>query len=168
MKRVAQVAGFAALTIATVVSLRYAVYLPFVCEARVTRALDAIDAAAERGETARRTASQFALSLVRGCGCIERLDFKLAYVRGTADRDRGDAPAAIDAYQRALSLDRRPEIYIDLGRAQLDAIDRAGAIDSFVAAGAFAPKLLDRIPYSDVRSEAERRIRERYGANWIE
>ena len=73
----------------------------------------------------------------------------------------------VESYQRALRVDRRPEIYIDLGLAQLDLLDRRAAIESFATAGSFAPVQLERIPYPDVRAEAERRIRAIYGEEWL-
>lgn len=156
-----------AIIVMTAVSLHYAVWLPLVCEMRVTRALDALDDAADRGDVVKRAAAAYAESSVRDCGWLQPADVKLAYVRGTAHRYRGEPKKAIDEYINALGIDRRPEIYIDLGIAQLDALNRDAAIASFVTAGTFAPKMLDRIPYADVRTEAIERIRAQRGAEWI-
>jgi tetratricopeptide (TPR) repeat protein len=152
---------------ATIASLRWTVYLPLVCEANSTLAIEVLDAAEVGSDAARHAAARRAESYLQGCDCFERTDFKIAYARGIAYRYRGDMQAAITAFRRALAVDRRPEIYLALGLTQLDAMDRPGAIESFVAAGSFAPARLAEIPYGDIRSEAERRIRAMYGEHWV-
>lgn len=166
MRRALQAVALVVLLVATVVSLRYAVYLPIVCEARVTRALQQLNDAADRSVAAQLAAARFAESSLSGCECVAGSDFKFMYVRGTAFRYLGDPTRAVDAYRRALTIDRRPELYLALGFAQLEALDRPAAIDSFAAAGAFAPAQLERILYDDVRSEVEARIQATYGAEW--
>jgi tetratricopeptide (TPR) repeat protein len=165
MTRVLRLIALILIGAATIVLIHYTVWLPLACEANVTRAFDALDSVADRNDIAKRAASQHAESVLRGCECLEGQDVKLSYARGTILRYRGEPARAIDAYRRALSIDRRPEIYLDY--AQLDAMDQPGAIESFAAAGAFAPALLDRIPYADARAAAERRIRATYGAQWL-
>lgn len=165
--RIAQVVALLAIAAGTIVLIHYVVWLPLTCEAKVTRAFDALDNVADRNDVAKRMAVNHAESLLRGCECLERIDVKLSYARGTIHRYRAEPAQAIEAYRSALTLDRRPEIYIDLGLAQLDAMDERGAVESFAAAGAFAPVLLDRIPYRDVRAQAEQRIRAMYGDRWL-
>ena len=166
MRRVLQSAALLLLVLAVAVSLRYAVWLPLVCEARVTHALRTLNDAADRPTAVQLSAARSAQSSLSMCDCLAGSDFKLMYVRGTALRYLGDPAGAIDAYHRALAVDRRPEIYLALGLAQLDALDRPAAIESFAAAGAFAPARLEGIPYEDVRKEVEERIRATYGADW--
>jgi len=146
------------LAAAAAVSLRYATYLPVVCEARVTHALRALTDAADGSAAVQVAAARAAQSSLSACDCLAGSDFKLMYVRGTALRYLGDPAGAIDAYHRALAVHRRPELYLALGLAQLEALDRSAAIDSFAAAGAFDPAQLERIPYDDVRAEVEQRI----------
>jgi tetratricopeptide (TPR) repeat protein len=165
--RIVQLLALIAITAAAIVLIHYGVLLPLSCEANVTRAFDALDNVADRNDVAKRAAVNHAESLLRGCECLERTDVKLAYARGTIYRYRAEPARAIEAYRRALTLDRRPEIYIDLGLAQLDAMDEPGAVESFAAAGAFAPVLLERIPYRDVRAQTEQRIRAMYGNQWL-
>jgi tetratricopeptide (TPR) repeat protein len=167
MTRALQLVALILIGAATIVLIHYTVWLPLACEANVTRAFDALDSVADRNDIAKRAASQHAESVLRGCECLERQDVKLAYARGTILRYRGEPARAIDAYRLALSIDRRPEIYLDLGYAQLDAMDQPGAIQSFATAGAFAPAMLDRIPYADARAAAERSIRATYGTKWL-
>lgn len=156
-----------AIAISALIALRYGVWLPMRCERAVSRSLDAIDDAATRDDFARHAAAKYAEAAMRGCECLESTDVKIAYVRGTIHRYRGEPLPAIASYRRALAIDRRPEIYIDLGLAQLDAFNARDALESFATAGSFAPSQLERIPYPDVRAEAERRIRAKYGNDWL-
>ncbi|MFZ2491245.1 MAG: hypothetical protein WA208_07155 [Thermoanaerobaculia bacterium] len=72
----------------------------------------------------------------------------------------GEPRAAVGMYEKALSYDQRPEIYINLGYALLDAGDRDAAQRAFVAAGMLNPAMLDKITYEELRavtrSEVER------------
>jgi tetratricopeptide (TPR) repeat protein len=167
MTRFLKVAALLAIGAATIASLRWAVYLPLVCEANSTLAIEVLDAAERASDAARLAAARRAETYLQGCDCFERTDFKIAYAHGIAYRYRGDTQDAVRACRRALGVDRRPEIYLTLGLTQLDAMDRPAAIESFVAAGSFAPARLDEIPYKDVRLEAKRRIQAVYGDQWV-
>lgn len=167
MTRLLKVMALLALGVATIASLRWAVYLPLVCEGNATRSIEALNAAEVGSDGARREAGRRVESYLQGCECLESTDYKIAYARGIAYRYRGDTQGAIREFRRALAADRRPEIYLALGLTQLDAIDRPAAIESFVAAGSFAPARLDEIPYKDIRREAKRRIRAVYGEQWV-
>jgi tetratricopeptide (TPR) repeat protein len=156
-----------ALATATIASLRWAVDLPLVCEENATRAIGLLNAAENGSDAARRAAARLAEGDLQQCECLERTDFKIPFARGIAYRYRGDTQSAIREFRHALSVDRRPEIYLALGLTQLDVIDRPGAIESFVAAGSFAPARLDEIPYADVRQEAKQRVRAAHGADWV-
>jgi tetratricopeptide (TPR) repeat protein len=167
MTRVLKMTALLALGAATIASLRWAVYLPLACEGKATRAIEELDAREVGSDASRRAAARAAESHLQSCECLQGTDFKIAYAHGIAYRYRGDTQEAIRAFRRALDIDRRPEIYIALGLAQLDAIDRPAAIESFVAAGTFAPTRLNDIPYSDIRREATQRIRAVYGEDWV-
>jgi tetratricopeptide (TPR) repeat protein len=165
MIRIARGLALMAIAAAAVAALRYAVYLPLVCESAVSRAdftANAASSDAEKLAWARAT-----IGLLQRCRCLDGDNFRLPYTLGNAYSDNGEPKKAVVAYQRALSINRRPEIYVALGLAQLDALDQPGAIDSFVAAGVFDPSHVAEIPYDAVRAEVERRIRSRYGADWV-
>ena len=167
MKNLLKVIALLALAAATIVSLRWTVDLPLVCEKNATRAIGLLNAAENGSDAARRAAARRAEDDLQQCECLERTDFKIAFARGLAYRYRGDTQGAIREFRTALTVDRRPEIYLALGLTQLDAIDRAGAIESFIAVGSFAPARLEEIPYADVRQEAKQRVRAAYGAEWV-
>jgi tetratricopeptide (TPR) repeat protein len=167
MTRLLKAAALLALVAATIGALRWTVYLPLACEVSSTRAIDVLDAAVDGSDAVKLAAARRAESDLQGCDCFERTDFKIAYAHGIAYRYQGDTQDAIRAFRRALAADRRPEIYLALGLTQLDAIDRPAAIQSFVAAGTFAPSRLDEIPYNDIRLEVKQRVRAVYGDEWV-
>lgn len=62
---------------------------------------------------------------------------------------------AEEAYRRALALEPRPVIYLNLGRALLMTGDRDGALDAFEKAVRLAPRLLRQVP-ATMRREVRR------------
>jgi tetratricopeptide (TPR) repeat protein len=65
-------------------------------------------------------------------------DVELLMERAVCDLIAGNQAAAIPRYQQALRIDRRPEIYLDLGLAQYALGRRAEAVGSLGRAYAFA------------------------------
>lgn len=114
----------------------------------------------------RRLAAQIRADL-EGCACVSPPDARIPMTLGAAAEAIDDTHTAITEYQRALLIDRRPEIYFHLGLTQQETPDRAAAIDNIVRACAFDPARLADIPYDDVRQETERRIRGTYGPDWV-
>jgi Flp pilus assembly protein TadD len=53
---------------------------------------------------------------------------------------------AEDALRKALALEPRPELYLNLGRVLLTNGDREAALDAFEDAVRLAPNLLDEVP----------------------
>lgn len=68
----------------------------------------------------------------------------------------GEPHRAEELYERALALEPRPEIYLNLGRARLAAGDRSGAVDAFRDAVRLAPRLQRKVPQT-MRGEIRRR-----------
>lgn len=66
---------------------------------------------------------------------------------------------AEEDYERALTLDRRPEIYMNLGLVELEQGKREDAIRHLVMAGR-SGYLFNQIELDLVREEVERRLRE--------
>jgi tetratricopeptide (TPR) repeat protein len=87
--------------------------------------------------------------------------------RADAFRAAGNPQRAIFDYALSLESDRRPEVYLALGFAQLEAYDREGALQTLERACAYDPARLARIPYDDVRAEVARRVTAHYGAAWL-
>jgi hypothetical protein len=63
-----------------------------------------------------------------------------------AQRVVGNTEAAIAMYDRALTVDRRPEIYLQRGLAQLEARQRPRAIPDLITANLFYPNSFNDIP----------------------
>ncbi len=88
---------------------------------------------------ARRTAERN-LQLLEQCMEVCRTDPQFPMSAGNNLMLLGRPEAAATMYRRALEADRRPEIYAALASAQIATGDRAGAVQSLVAAGDFAGK----------------------------
>jgi tetratricopeptide (TPR) repeat protein len=151
----ARMGGLLLLVAATVYSLARFVYLPLRC-AR----------AASMVATTPRAAARLRDDL-RGCECVTAREAHVPFILGDALATLGDDRGAIAEYERALTIERRPEIYFALGMAQLRALQRAAALDNLTRACAFDPARLADIPYQDARDEVERRIRSAYGDDWV-
>lgn len=68
-------------------------------------------------------------------------DVRLAMIEGANERIRGQASAAVGAYERALRYDRRPEIYLNLALAEQQLGHRENAARSLANAIRFAPEM---------------------------
>lgn len=125
-------------------------------------------AAALRRAAADRATARRVRNTLRGCECVtSAAGMRIRFTLAEAAEMLGEHREAIAHYQHALLLDRRPEIYFALGMVQLDARDRAAAVQNLARACAFDPARLAEIPYDDVREETARIIRAQYGARWL-
>jgi tetratricopeptide (TPR) repeat protein len=79
---------------------------------------------------------------------IERCpdDLELYMLAAACFRQLAQSRDAIPMYQKALSLDRRPELYLNLGEAQVEANLADEAVPNLAAAVAFNPDLLAAVP----------------------
>jgi Flp pilus assembly protein TadD len=68
-------------------------------------------------------------------------------------REVGEDGQARDAYHSALRLDRRPEIYFNLGMLEMQAGQRDAAILDFAYAVRFEPPLITEIPGESLQKE---------------
>jgi tetratricopeptide (TPR) repeat protein len=152
-------AGVLLVVAATLYTLHRCVWLPLHCARTTALAESELAAASERTDYLKRRAGEHALAMLRECDGAFPVDIRLLFARAYAHENAGDPRSAVAAYQRALTIDRRPEIYLSLGIAQLDALDRRGAIESLVRAVAFDPARLGDIRYEDVRNETKQRLR---------
>ena len=104
---------------------------------------------------------------LQGCACVTPPDASIPMTLGAAAEASDDPGTAIAEYQRALQLDRRPEIYFHLGLMQQETLNRSAALENIVRACAFDPARLADIPYEDMRKETEQRLRDTYGPGWV-
>ncbi|HEX7681397.1 MAG TPA: hypothetical protein VF713_24945 [Thermoanaerobaculia bacterium] len=114
---------------------------------------------------ARRLARQIRADL-QDCACVTPPDASIPMTLGAAAEASDDPRTAIAEYQRALQLDRRPEIYFHLGLMQQETLNPS-AVENIVRACAFDPARLADIPYDDMRKETKKRLRAMYGPDWV-
>ena len=154
------------LVAATGYSLDRWAFRPLRCTYAASTGASALDREEQTDYGTRRLALRIRADL-EGCQCVSPPDSRIAMTLGAAAEASGDPRTAIAEYQRALLIDRRPEIYFHLGLAQQETLDRAAAIDNIVRACAFDPARLSDIPYDEVRKETEQRLRDTYGPDWV-
>ena len=119
-----------------------------------------------RNQPAYQTARQIREDL-HDCECVSPPDPSIPMTLGAAAEAVDDPRTAIMEYQRALQLDRRPEIYFHLGLAQQETLNHSAALENIIRACAFDPVRLKDIPYDEMRKETAQRLRERYGKDWV-
>lgn len=142
------------------------VLVPLRCSHAASVGAAEIDEAGDAADyTTQRLVRRVGTNL-QGCDCVTPPDTRIFFVRGAAAQGGGDLRTAIADYRRALEIDRRPEIYLHLGLAQLDGSDRAAAIENLVRACAFDPSRLGAVD-DNLRQEIKGRLRARFGAEWV-
>jgi tetratricopeptide (TPR) repeat protein len=142
-------------------------YLPVRCGNDVAQSERDLVAAAQRDDGYKTiVAGRAALRRLRRCH-VRPLNVDPPLLTALSYRFLLDHERAIEWYQRALAIDRRPEIYLGLGLEQLKAGRRQEAIESLTLACAFAPAMLDSIDDGIARQQVQQRIKERYGADWL-
>lgn len=75
-------------------------------------------------------------------------DLDLYMIAGGSLRQIGRSDQAIGMYAMALRLDRRPELYLNLGQSQAEAGQLAEAVPALVEAVRFDPALITEVPAS--------------------
>lgn len=99
------------------------------------------------------------LNLTQIAGCMDRyswdVDLHMELAANLSVVRRYDD--VVRTYQDALRIDRRPEIYLNLGRAQLKANRPAEAIESFLAALRFNSSMVSGEDMLQVTDEVMRR-----------
>jgi hypothetical protein len=151
---------------ATVYAIERWTLNPLRCTSAASTGAAMLDHANPDDYRTRRAAHQLRIDL-DGCRCVSPLDVGIPMTRAAAAEVDGDRPAAIIEYQNALRIDRRPEIYFQLGLLQHETGSDNDALSNLVRACAFNPALLADIPDETLRVETRRRVRAAYGEDWI-
>lgn len=136
---------------------------PLRCGHAASLGSDALD---HDTRTIHQTARQVRADL-HDCECVSPPDANIPMTLAAAADVSDDPRTAITEYQRALLIDRRPEIYFNLGLAQQETLAHTAALENIVRACAFDPSRLKDIPYDEMRKETKQRLRARYGADWV-
>ncbi len=141
-------------------------YLPVRCSRDISQSEKELVTAAEHDDGySTIVAARRALDRLKRC-YVRPLQVDPLLLTALSYRFLQQHDLAIEWYQRALIVDRRPEIYLGLGAEQLKAGRRSEAIENLTLACAFAPQMLDSIDDGVARQQVIQRIRERYGADW--
>jgi len=164
---IARIVGLVLLAVATLYALDRWALRPLRCIHAAAVDGELLDQAAKKKNDRTLRLARRTLGQLDDCECVSPPDVVIPFARGAASEILGDYKAAIAEYERALQIDRRPEIYFRLGVTQLNALDRPSAIENLTRACAFDPKLLNDIPYEDVRKETKERLRGRYSRDWM-
>jgi tetratricopeptide (TPR) repeat protein len=151
--RALRIAGLLLLLAATAYSLHRFALLPLRCSRAASLGAIALETAERRPDYDRRRVAASVRESLRGCDCISPANVQIFLTRGGASAALDEHRAAIAEYQRALTIDRRPEIYFALGMSYLQVLDRPAAIRNLRRACAFDPSRITAIPYEDVRAE---------------
>ena len=97
--------------------------------------------------TARRASVLYTnIELLRRAGQLDPLEIGIPIARGSQHYLLRQPQAAVEAYEEALRLEPRPEIYLNLGRALDLAGRREEASRAFFLASRIDPRLLPEIP----------------------
>jgi tetratricopeptide (TPR) repeat protein len=110
----------------------------YIVEARTRAAIQA-------GSASRRLFADNLSELERAAR-LAPAEVGIPLARGTQYLLRGSYDSAVSAYQEALRQEPRPEIYLNLGRAQYAAGQRDEAGESFAKAVQLDPRLAEAVP----------------------
>jgi|SRR6185369_5787419 len=86
------------------------------------------------------------LDALKQAAALDPLEVGVPIARGSQYLIFGDPDLAIESYQAAAALEPRPEIYLNLGRAQLSARRVDEARRSFALAVRLDPRLASAVP----------------------
>ena len=167
LQTVVRSAALMALIAATAFLLVRHVAVPFLCQHMAAVGATRLDWSMEQSTLVSERVARGMLGPLRSCASDSPWESSVHLTLGRVADAAGDHAMAISEYQQALVTDRRPEIYLALGLAQMASLDRPGAIASLVRACAFDPSRLVDIPYDDVRAEVTSALKKRYGKHWI-
>jgi tetratricopeptide (TPR) repeat protein len=167
MKVAVRIVALLALAGATAYALDRLCLEPFRCARAASAGAVALEDIGSVRDHVRHRVVTNVLTRLADCDRTTHSRARVLATRADALRVHGDLASAIADYRHSLAIDRRPEVYLSLGLAQLDAYDRAGALDSLERACTFDPARLSRIPYDEVRAEVRQRLVAKYGPAWI-
>jgi tetratricopeptide (TPR) repeat protein len=157
-----------AIGIAAMFALRSCVVIPAQCMTRVkfVEEQTKLALAARTGLEAIVLAREN-IAVLRRCENHYPLDVNVYMLEGANYQIMSQLPRASEAYEKALRIDRRPEIYFNLGIVELEMKNRDRARTNFMSAVTFAPKLLEEVPDITIREEVKAEIVKTFGEDWL-
>lgn len=112
---------------------------------RLLRQAELVTELVQRGRAPRRMLAGNLIAL-RQAAALDPAEIGIPIARGAQHLLLGNPEAAVAAYRQALELEPRPEIYLNLGRAELAAGRREEARRAFRRAVELDPKLAPLVP----------------------
>ena len=153
--------------VAFAAAIRSFVVLPLQCQLVVKRTEDRTREVMAARPGFRAVLARENIRALRRCEGRYPPDINLFMLLGANYQLAEEWEQAAEAYASALRIDRRPEIYINLGVTLLQLNEEQKAIDAFVTACAFAPQMLEEVPMGPVRDKVVKAIEQQYGPNWL-
>jgi tetratricopeptide (TPR) repeat protein len=113
---------------------------------RLLARVESLTMAAVRQGSAPRGLLRANLDALKEAGALDPVEVGVPIARGSQYLVFGDPDLAIESYQAAAALEPRPEIYLNLGRAELAARRLDEARQSFALAVRLDPRLAPAVP----------------------
>ena len=160
--------ALAVIAFGSLFALRSCVVVPAGCLIRVKRVENqtklALDAA---GNFQAIVLARENIDRLRHCENHYPLDVNVYMLEGANFQIMQQLDRAAAAYEKALRIDRRPEIYFNLGIVQLEMKHREKARTNFISAVTFAPRMIEEIPDITIREEVKAEITRTLGPDWL-
>jgi len=137
-------------------------YLPLVCNRIKATVLN-------RTKMAIAASTQFRAAFIardnlkrlERCDLPTEVDVDVAMLAAANYRVLDRQEDAVRQYQRALAVEKRPEIYLNLGQSLERAGRRAEAVRAYAESATFAPLLVDEIEDPAIRDEIRKAVAKR-------
>lgn len=134
-------------------------WVPFRCNIQAKRAMAQTDYATRVADEYNAVlAARENLRLLRGCTEKCPWDVRSLFAEAWNLRILKRYDDAIETYQQALRYDRRPELYVELGNAYLEAGNEAAGVDALLQAGRFDSFVLARVDRVDIRDRVMKQL----------
>jgi tetratricopeptide (TPR) repeat protein len=144
---------------AAIVTIRLWVVIPYRCNLATERATSTVLMITTM-EKSLRAAELARMNVDRLKTCVVHcpLDVAAAMDLAASYRFLGLHEEAVSIYQSALNVDRRAELYLNLGQAQIDAGDRKQGLQNLITACLYNPSYIDDIAeqHIEVRGAIDR------------
>ncbi len=147
MRRILELVAATVLFAAASFAFLHWVAAPYHCNLRVKQATGRLQLAVSLADKSMRALRLARINVEELSPCVDRSpsDIGAAMVLAGSHRVLGHDIEAVSLYQRALSYDRRPELYFNLGQTQLGIGDRKSGIQNLITACIYDPVYYDEI-----------------------
>ncbi len=160
MKFALKIVFLTAAAVATLAALRRWTYEPYRCEAELTLITGSTRASNDLpGLYAREQRATRNLKLLDDLRTRCDPDVRIPFLIGENESNAGHHERALRAYEEALKIDRRPEIYLAIGGELIQLGRMDAAIENYLTAMRFGAYVDEQIPSEEVL----RRVRMRFG-----